>query len=276
MLWVVSDRGAIIVHARDEQELDRIIEPSVQAVIYQPPSLPAWLGAVAGAVERGALAVPRTTLASARRDELAAWLEHHVPVGAVADEVRAALIEDVLAMSDRLAIRTGGGRFLMRIFTGAPSTECGFHVDTVPPGAPVWGLLRVYNGAGTAYIEPDNLDSVAAFYRYLGRRERLARERREARAAGDGAAAARLESEIVALDARPAFLHRPQDIHVAPAGAIVAFKHLDIRLHWSSHGRAAAWIHCSPMAGAPRLVVNLTVPQAVPRSARPAPHVSAR
>ena len=52
---------------------------------------------------------------------------------------------------------------------------------------------------------------------------------------------------------------------VAPAGSIVAFKHVDVRYHWSVHPQVPAWIHSSPMTGTPRLVVNLTSPQRAPR-----------
>jgi Protein of unknown function (DUF1826) len=262
-----SDR-AVIVRTRDEGELARIVEPHVQAVIYEPQPLPSWLAMVATAVESRALVVPRTVLPQANADEIAAWLSEHLRDGAVAPDVRDALFDDVLALVTRLGRSTGATRFMLRIFTAAPTTECAFHVDTVPPGAPPWGLLRVYNGAGTGFVEPDNVTSMAAFYRYLGRRERLERERRAARADGDAAAFDRLEGEIARLDGACSFLEHPDEVFVAPAGAIVAFKHLPAGLHWTPHTSAKAWIHCSPMHGAARLVVNVTSPELARRRPR--------
>ena len=253
---------AVILRTDRESDLQRITEADVQAVIFRPEPLPAWLHDLAAAVESGAFVVPRSVLNRATRDELAAWLAALPDVG-LAPDVRDALFDDVLALAGRLETATGASRFLVRIFTAAPTTECGFHVDTVPRRAPQWGLLRVYNGEGTGFVEPDNVRSVAEFYRYLGRRERLERERRTARGEGDDAACDRLDAEIRALDRSPSFLERSDDIQVVPAGAIVAFKHIDVGQHWTSHAKAKAWIHCSPMCGAPRLVVNLTCPEPV-------------
>jgi hypothetical protein len=258
----------VVVRTSDERELARIEEANVQAVIYSPPTPPPGLAGIAQAVERRDLVIERALLPRATRAELAAWLEDHVPAAGPDDEIRAALVDDILAMADRLAAVRGADRFMLRIFTEAPTTECGFHVDTVPPGAIPWGFLRVYNGAGTAFVEPDNLVGVDQFYRYLGRRERLERERREARRAGDDAAAERLEREVAELDRAPGFLADPSGIALAPAGSVVAFKHLDAGLHWGRHGKEKAWIHCSPMTGSPRLVVNLTAPDPAPRRAR--------
>jgi hypothetical protein len=52
------------------------------------------------------------------------------------------------------------------------------------------------------------------------------------------------------------------------AGAVVAFKHVDVGLHWTPHAKAKAWIHCSPMCGAARLVVNVTCPDPIGRPRR--------
>jgi hypothetical protein len=255
-----SDR-AVIVRTLDERDLRRIVDPHVAAVIYEPQAVASWLAPLAAAVESGVFVVPRTLLPNAGADEIAAWLATHLPDCGAAPDVREALVDDIRALVARVAEGTGASRFMLRIFTAAPTTECGFHVDTVPPGAPPWGLLRVYNGAGTRFVEPDNVTSLAEFYRYLGRRERLERERRVARGEGNADDCHRLEREIAQLDGACAFLKRPDDIPVAPAGAIVAFKHLDVRLHWTAHAKAKAWIHCSPMRGVPRLVVNVSSPE---------------
>jgi len=257
-----------VIVTNDENELAAIAQADVQAVIYRPPP-PAWLQEIAEAVEAGRFRIARNILPDVRRDEIARWLEGDLPTGVVSDQARADLKDDIVALTDRLHSLTGAVRFMLRIFTEAPSTECSFHVDTVPPGAPAVGLLRVYNGAGTDYVDPTNLTSFADFYRYLGRHERLRRDRRTARQDGDAAALLRLEREIAAHGAARPFLRRPDENAVAPAGSIVAFRHIDVRHHWSDHFKARAWIHSSPMTGTPRLVVNLTSPQRPPRR-RPA------
>jgi hypothetical protein len=256
-----ADR-AVILRTAYESDLQRIAEETVQAVIYEPEPLPAWLTAVAAAVQSEAFVVPRTVLPHATANEVAAWLAG-LPDRGLAPDVRDALFDDVLSLVGRLARGTGASHFMVRMFTAAPTTECGYHVDTVPRRAPPWGLVRVYNGAGTGFVEPDNVVSVAEFYRYLARRERLERERGAARAECNTEAYDRLDAEIDALDRAPSFLERPEEIHIVPAGAIVAFKHVDVGLHWTAHAKAKAWIHCSPMCGAPRLVVNVTCPDQV-------------
>ncbi|WP_428265313.1 DUF1826 domain-containing protein [Haliangium sp.] len=250
--------STIIVRTLDEHELVRILEPQVQAVVYAPPALPAWMGELAGAVAAGEFRVRRTILGEVTGAEIAGWLEDNLPVGVVAEAVRDALVADVLALVERQRAMTESSRFMLRIFTGAPTRDCGFHVDTVPPGAPRFGLLRVYNGAGTDYVEPAALISMRGFYRYASRRERLAREWAEARAGDDESVRRRALADLVQLDEERAFLAGPERVETAPAGAIVAFRHLDVRHHWSTDERHRAWIHCSPMQGEPRLVVNVT------------------
>lgn len=261
---------AIIIRTSDERELSRITGAGVQAVIYTPRPLPSWLADLAAAVRTGALQIPRVLLPNVVRDEVDNWLEHVVPDGVLSREVRISLKHDVRILVDRLGGLTGASRFMVRLFTEAPTTECGFHVDSVPRGAPEWGLLRVYNGAGTEYVDPANLTSMADFYRYLGRRERLERERQLARRDGDETAFERLERAVGALDRERSFLIRAHEISVAPAGSIVAFKHIDISNHWSGLSDLSPWIHSSPMSGEPRLVVNVTAPERARRNVRQA------
>jgi Protein of unknown function (DUF1826) len=253
---------ALVLRTKRESDLNRIVETRIQAVIYEPDPSPTWLAALAAAVESGKFTIPRTVLPHATANDIATWLAEHVRDSTLTPDIREALLRDVLGLVAKLGNSTGATHFMMRIFTDAPTTECGFHVDTVPSGAPPWGFLRVYNGAGTAFVEPDNVTSISEFYRYLGRRERLERERRDARHNGDNNLLDRLEREICGLDDGPSFLKRPNEIYCAPPGSIVAFKHLDAGLHWTSHGTAKAWIHCSPMHGVARLVVNVTSPDA--------------
>jgi hypothetical protein len=249
------------VLTREESDLERIAEPDVQAVIYTPPEFPEWFPALAEAVEGEVFQIPRATLFDISRGGIRRWLEANLPSDAVAREVRRALVEDILALPNRIAALAAVTRLQIRIFTGAPTTDCGFHVDTVPPGAPTSGLLRVYNGTGTAYVDPGNITSVREFYRYLSRRERLERDRAAARRDHDGDRCSCLEAEITRLDEERAFLKRRDEVHFVPTGSIVAFRHLDVRLHWSEHSQSLAWIHCSPTQGRPRLVVNVAAGQ---------------
>ncbi len=254
----------VVLQTHDERELDLIANANVQAVIYVPPVLPHWFAELALAVRNGTFQVPRTVLSSTRREEVDDWLEINLPTEILRPESRHALKTDILALLDRFVLLNNATRFMLRILTATPNDECGFHVDTVLPGAPAWGLLRVYNGAGTEYVLPANVTSMADFYRYLARRERLERERRTARCEGCSQAIAELEREIVTLDNERSFMKRPDEVLIAPSGSIVAFKHLDIRSHWSSHSKGTAWIHCSPMAGECRLVINITAQETTP------------
>jgi hypothetical protein len=254
---------AVVLCTHDDRELEAIANPAVQAVIYIPPALPAWFADIASAVQGGTFRIPRTVLQNASRNAIDDWLEQNLPKSIVTTEARASLKDDILANVDRMEALSHSSRFMLRIFIDAPTTECGFHVDSVPPGAPTYGFLRVYNGAGTEYVDPANVTSIADFHRYLSRRERLVRESKVARNDGREADYERLQQAIAVLDCERAFLVRREEIGIAPAGSIVAFKHVDIRYHWSDHSNALAWIHCSPMVGEPRLVVNITAPEPV-------------
>jgi hypothetical protein len=269
---------AIVLRAVDERDLDSIPLRHVQAVIYRPEELPVWFEELAGAVRAGAFRLARTALHGSTRAEIAAWLEQNLPRDAISTAARQAVAGDILALVDRIGAATGASRYMLRIHTDAPSNQCGFHVDTLPPNAPNWGLLRVYNGAGTSYVESADVTTTRQFYRYMSRRERLARELADA----DNRAEPELErrrllGEIKHLDDELPFLRDGARILTAPAGAIVAFKHLDVQLHWSDHDPALAWIHCSPMAGEARLVVNVTgLPTTGRRYAAPGPDGTVR
>ena len=256
-----SEQPARIVRTSEEWDLERIADPDVQAVIYTPSELPEWLPSLTAAVESEIFQISRATLYDVRRGGIGRWLEANLPSGVLGRDVRRALVEDILALPNRIAALTAVSRLQLRIFTGIPSTECGFHVDTVPPGASTLGLLRIYNGAGTEYVDPENVAGMREFYRYLSRRERLERDRVAARRSHDQDRLRCLDREIAGLDEERAFLTRRDEVHVVPAGSIVAFRHLDGGLHWSNHCKSQAWIHCSPMQGRPRLVVNIAAGQ---------------
>jgi hypothetical protein len=257
----VSQRSheAFIVLTDEEQDLYEIESPMVQAVIYIPRSLPHWFEELAEAVRKGEFQVPRTVIPRASRGQIENWLENNLPIPShTSTDLRGLVKTDILTLVDHVGMISGAKQFMLRILTATPNTECGFHVDTVPPGANPWGLLRVYAGAGTEFVDPANVTSMADFYRYVSRRERLTRERRSADDDGDKNDGEQLQREMEQLDSERAFLRRPNDIQVAPAGSITVFKHLDVSLHWSNHAKSMAWIHSSPMAGDTRFLVNLS------------------
>lgn len=249
---------AQIIIAAEATAMARVREPGVQAVIVQPQRRAEWEVTLAVAVESGAYRIARCKLLVPRAESLVHVLEQNLPEAGLAFEVRLALIDDIAQLAEHLAATAGCRGLMLRLFTEAPSAHCGFHVDTVAPGRQPFGILKVYNGAGTAYVDPADVRSPQDFYRYLSRRERLAREWRAARERGAEDEAERLRAGLRELDATLAFLHPAAAIRQVPAGAMVAFRHLDVREHWSPQGPAQAWIHCSPMEGVRRLVLNLT------------------
>jgi uncharacterized protein DUF1826 len=248
-------------------DLAQISESYVQAVIYLPIRLPDWLLELGEAVGNRIFRVPRTTLHDVSADEIRAWLVSNLPAETVSAEARQELISDILDLVDLVGSSTGSSRFSLRILVAEPNCRCGFHVDTVPPRTSRWGLLRVYNGEGTDYVESGNVTSMSLFYKYTSKRDRLMREIAEAELNCNGERAGTLRKDLDALDRDKPFLKDPARVATAPSGSIVAFKHLDVTLHWANHDPGLAWIHCSPMAGSPRLVVNV-MPQ--PSKGRPA------
>jgi len=232
--------------------------PHVQAVIYQPQEPPLWMKDVAGSVETESLHIERVVLPCATPDEIADWLERRLPKVGALQQICTVIEGEIIALVEIEQILTNASHFMMRIFTEAPTCRCGFHVDTVPPRAPTIGLLRVFNGHRTEYVHPENVTSMRDFYRHLSQRERQVKAMKEAQARGDQVQYDELRAHIASLDKDPGFLRSPEDVRVVPEGAIVAFKHVDARWHWSDHPKALAWIHRSPMEGAPRLVVNIT------------------
>lgn len=246
-----DDRQSRVLYTDVEGELARIVEPGVQAVIWLPTEQPDWLGEVAAAVEEGQLDVPRTVLDDVTQEDVERWLATRLQNDALTPGTRQALVADVISLVRRMGALTGCDHFMVRVLTATPNRHCGYHVDTVMPGGAPWGLVRVYNGKGTSYIDSDAVSSMRDFYSYLGRRERLVRD-----ALDQPDAAAALD----AMDADLPFLTvaSADATKIVPAGSVVAFRHLDIGRLWSDHAPSLAWIHCSPMAGTPRLVVNVT------------------
>ncbi|TYC21008.1 hypothetical protein FXF52_28200 [Micromonospora sp. MP36] len=190
--------------------------------------------------------------------EVVAWARGACAV--LPHRVRGPLLDDLAELCQAVCVAGGTRQLLARIFTEAPTRRCGFHLDTVPPQAPVVGALRVYNGATTEYVEPADVRDMPAFYAHLSRRERLSH-----RTADDPHAVATL----CGMDDAPEFLRPDAAVRRVPDGVAVFFRHLDITRHWSAHPVAAAWIHRSPMAGTRRLVVNLSPVERATRPPRP-------
>ena len=250
----------VVLRTHDPCDLQRIRAPEVQAVVHVPPELPSWLTDLAANVTSRNLAIERTQLHGVTKAQISRFLDNVLVVRDSAAAEPWFLREfksDVLGLVDLLGDITGAACFAFRILTDEPNQHCGFHVDTVPSGAVPIGLLRVYNGAGTDYVDPTNVTSMRDFYRFLGRRERLVREIERATALHDDETARARRESLRQLDAQLPFLKNPDRLYTAQAGSVVAFKHLDISQHWSDHHAALAWLHCSPMAGDCRLLVNI-------------------
>jgi hypothetical protein len=249
---------AIIIESGREDDLEQVSMSHVQAVIYHPQEFPLWMKDLASTVETGAFHIERAVLLCATPSEIEDWLESHLPGGAALQELRTAVKSKIIEMVERERAMTNASHFMLRVFTEAPTHRCGFHIDTVLPHAPTTGILCVFNGPGTEYVHPDNVTSMHDFYRHLSQRERLAKEMEKAWSRGDHVRHDEILDRIVSLDERPAFLLHPDDVRIVPTASIVAFKHVNVHLHWSDHPKALAWIHRSPMGGLPRLVVNVT------------------
>ena len=224
--------------------------PGLQASVLEQPALPAWQQELADAVEHEQFILPRVELAGITLDAAANWLEKTLPHGAVSRDIRDALLSDILNLLYLQESLTGVASFRVRLFTGVPDRRCGFHVDTVQPGMPVWGVLKVYNGAGTHWVAPGQVRSMQAFYHWLQARDAVVR-----RYADDTVVRDR---QLERLDDFPAFLQASACIEEIPSGTAVVFRHLSAEYHWSDHSPWRAWIHCSPMSGQARLVINIS------------------
>jgi hypothetical protein len=242
--------------------LEAVTEPGVVAAVWMPPVLPDWHRELVTALREHRFSIPRLMLTDVTAEDVACRLRREAGAGALTASTLDALCDDVAMLVQLAADLSGSQRLLVRLLTATPNTHCGYHVDTARPGAAPWGVLKTYHGAGTTYVDPAYVSSTRDFYRYLSRRERLVRELDAA--SGPDGEADRLRAQIASLDADPGFYSADEAVAVAPAWAVVAFKHLDASLMWGRHRPDLAWIHCSPMGGEPRLVVNVTGRDALP------------
>lgn len=247
-----------IVRTADPRDLALIRRPDVQAVVCSQASRTSPSGEVAARVADGTFKFARVTLSRATRPDIERWLAAALPTHAVSGTALAALELDVLDLVSRCASLTDSSHFEFRALVGPPTTRCGYHVDTAPPGRTSISLLRVFCGPTTEYVEPTDVISIQEFYRYLARRERWTRELSTADSSGEEVASHRLAVQFATMDDAPSFLRPGAAVHVVPDDTVVAFKVLDVSRHWSRHPKAAAWIHRSPMAGAPRLLVTVS------------------
>lgn len=227
------------------------VDGDVTAVLEPPPARPAtWETELAAAVRAGAFAVARTELAGVDADAIATWLDRTLPRAGVTRHTRDSALSELLRLVHLTAELSGASAFRFRILVEPPGRRCGLHVDTVEPGLPAWGVLRVFNGAGTTYLDPADVTSMAAFYHWLQLRDRLVRE--------EPSAGAERDARLARHDRRLPFLRQGAEPRLAPARTTVAFRHLDATLHWTDHDSRLAWVHSSPMCGEPRLVANVS------------------
>jgi hypothetical protein len=259
----VNSQGTVLITNHFE-DLIRVRAPAVTAVVLQPEQENGRLAPLAEAVETGHVRVRRTVLSGVSEDEIRSWLYDGIEVDVDFLDLKEALISDLTDLVALTGAVTDGDHFIFRLFTEAPRRHCGYHVDTVVPGAPPWGLVRVYNGETTAYVDPAAVTSIADFYGYFGRRERLVRQ-----VEAEGSSSA--QSEIMCLDEAPPFVRHPRAVRNVPAGAIVAFTHLAAQEMFAASVSQSPWIHCSPMSGVVRLVVNISAV----RGRRPPPRATA-
>lgn len=238
------------------------------AVFVEPVGECGWLDEIDAAVVSGRLNIARTVLPDAAPDEVMDWARS--VGGDLPERVLRPLLDELRELC-RIVCGIGNiTRLTVRALTEVPTRRCGFHVDTVPPQVPTIGALRVYNGARTEYVEPDDVIDMSSFYAYLSRRERLSR------ATGIGSEPGTEvghPNALATLDEAPGFLLPGALVRKVPARAAVFFRHIDVTRHWSPHRVREAWIHRSPMVdtGTPRFVVNLSPaerPRGLPRRER--------
>jgi hypothetical protein len=224
-------------------------DPATQVVLLPRPQPPeAWEEELGSVIVTGALRITRTELDGVDADRLATWLDRAFPAAGLTRDTRDAAISDLLRLVQLVGELTGTEAFRFRILTEAPDRRCGFHVDTVAPGLPTWGVLQVFNGAGTRWVDPGDVVSMARFYRWQHERDRLVRRVDDVRTR---------DARLARHDAAPDFLRPGSPTRVVPPRTTVVLRQLDARRHWSDHDPRLAWLHCSPMEGTPRLVVNV-------------------
>jgi hypothetical protein len=255
------DRDRVVVIS-DWQDLRKILDLRILAVILLAKQRPAWVEELASAVSSASFVVPRTILANATPEEVSDSVAKRLEDSPLSPGARQALREDMELLVHHCGELTGSKRFRFRFFTDTPNCRCSYHVDAVPPRAPTTALIRVYCGAPTEFVIPSNLTCWEDFYSYVFRRDQQVKAIATARQSGDSAAEAVASAKLSKLENSPPFLIQsdapPQTV---PTGALVACKFVDSYYLWGSthvHARSArGWIHRSPMTGDPRFVATV-------------------
>ncbi|MGH1543522.1 MAG: hypothetical protein ACRBHB_24195 [Arenicella sp.] len=209
-----------------------------------------WINELSAAVEDQSFVVPRVEIGHASADQIATWLDKNLPRQPISGSTRDALLSDVLRLLYFVEIKTAATRFKLRLFTEKPCRRCGFHVDTVRPGAPVWGGLKIYNGNGVDWVQPAEIISMQHFYQWLEARDFIVRKYT--------ADQLLCHEKLQVLDQELTFLTDEATIQHINAGTMVLFKHIPADKLWGDHNTDMAWVHCSPMQGKTRLVVNIS------------------
>jgi hypothetical protein len=242
-------------------DLSPVLAPDVLAVIAAAKPEP-WIETLATAVGHGGFVVPRSILDGVSLSEIARFLSGVLNAGALPAEARSALRDDLLRLVAACGDLTFATRFRFRFFTDIPNTRCSYHVDVVPPGSPTTALIRVYCGAQTEYVDPDNVTSWEDFHAWEFLRKRQVLAAAAARGRQDPTAEVRAMSRLTRLDAKPHFMVTADDVRTVPAHALVACKFVDSQhLLDCTHLRARSargWIHRSPMSGVPRCVATVS------------------
>lgn len=246
----LTDRGRGMVVATRSTMKASLSRPNVVAALLDQNADEPWREELTTAIENDLFVLPRTELLGVSLDAAARWLDHNLPVEPVSRSTRDALISEILDLIHLTEHVTDAPAYRVRLLTEIPNQRCGFHVDTVRPGQPQWGVLRVHNGCGTLWVSPDDVRSTTDFYTHLHNRECLTRSHLAGVVEGD--------DDVQALDDNPAFVAEDAVINVVPSGTTVVFRHLPADKHWSDHAPDSAWIHCSPMRGKRRLVINIS------------------
>jgi hypothetical protein len=253
----VHDR--ILSTARAD-DLAFILTPDVLAVIAS--SKPeAGIDELSTAVSDGSFVVQRSILDGVSISEIARFVSDVSSASSLPVAVQTALRDDLLGLATTCADLTGATRFRFRFFTDIPNTRCSYHVDVVPSGSPRTALIRVYCGARTEYVEPNNVASWEHFYAWEFLRKQQVLAVADARARQDAASEERAKSRLARLDAKPYFLIKADNVCTVPSHALVACKfvdgkHLLDRTHVQARF-ARGWIHRSPMSGVPRCVATV-------------------
>jgi hypothetical protein len=245
-----------VVSATCSGDLEQLREAGVQAVLLPLSLPPAWMVELACLSAEDAFNVPRTILHGVTLTEIEASVNGRLAASGLPPGVTGPLRADMLSLVETCRRLTGCDRFRFRFLTDTPNCDCNFHVDTVPPRVPTAGVLRVYFGAGTEYLDPAGLTSWMDFYRYVFDRHRLTRRAESGDAEARHAATAARDQ----IDRCMPFISDLAAVKAVPAGTLVAMKLVDGRFLWAEHlhaRKARGWIHRSPMQGARRFMVSV-------------------